>query len=492
MGRAAPFLSHKLGALRFSLGLLAGLAVAACGAAKAETLREAVDRAVRLNPAVAAKYAGARAAYEGTSQALAGYLPKLLATADAGVGYDRWTDLSGSTWSRTYPRGFGAILSQPLFDGGRTGAQVDEARAKFAGATEAARGASQTLIASVSAAYMSVLRDRQLLAVYSAHLKFDEDQLRLVQAQHAFGETTAQDIAQAQSKLSSARVARSAAESKLAGTEAIYRQLTGNAPQKLSYPAPLERTGARSLDEAISVALKHNPALAVAASQVDNAAAAVRAAESEFLPKMSINATVAQRYGDYSQNAGSMVSEQLAGSVVGRLTFPIFEGGATLAKVREAKEVTGQRRLEEDAARDQIRAAVVTRWSQSEASKVQTRAADEGVRAARSNFVGVQQLYVAGFKTLSDLYDAETDLLGAYVTAISVQTDRVTISFALAEALGILNVDATARRDADPGLQRAFSTLALVVPRPSLALRREIDDCAEDCSAAGLRLSTMQ
>jgi outer membrane protein len=47
------------------------------------------------------------------------------------------------------------------------------------------------------------------------------------------------------------------------------------------------------------------------------------------------------------------------GSLIGQLTVPIYQGEAEYSLIRQAKETLGQRRLDLDTARDQVRQSIV-------------------------------------------------------------------------------------------------------------------------------------
>ena len=51
----------------------------------------------------------------------------------------------------------------------------------------------------------------------------------------------------------------------------------------------------------------------------------------------------------------------VSASIVGRLTIPLYEGGQTYSQIRQAKETVGQRRLDAEDTRDQVRSAIFNR-----------------------------------------------------------------------------------------------------------------------------------
>ena len=246
-----------------------------------------------------------------------------------------------------------------------------------------------------------MLRDQELCGHYRAILTFTKEQLRLVQARHDFGDTTIADIGQARVRVADAAIKSAIAGTRLAESAAIYRQLTGAEPVALVAPAPLDHIALPTLEQATAVALRAHPAILAALYQADAAKSSIKVAQSDFFPKVGVTASVNRRF-----DALTAGDRQTTGSITGQVSMPLFDGGTTASKVRQAREVFGQRQLEADAARERVRATVAARWSLFQAAKTQTLAARYGAEA------------------------------------ISAKSDRVTTSFALSEALGVMTLNA--------------------------------------------------
>ena len=117
---------------QFWLLRCAGAVIAICLAwspVTAETLREALERTLRTNPTLGAQQSALRATRGSLPQARAGFLPHLNAAAD--LGYERELPgpaaSAGSALRQTgaLSHGFGASLTQSLFDGGGRRALLD-------------------------------------------------------------------------------------------------------------------------------------------------------------------------------------------------------------------------------------------------------------------------------------------------------------------------------------------------------------------------------
>ncbi len=127
-------------------------------------------------------------------------------------------------------------------------------------------------------------------------------------------------------------------------------------------------------------------------------------------------------------------------TVLGTLTVPIYQGGQEYSRRPRGQGDLGQRRLEAEIVRDQVRAAVVSAWGALEGSKSQIIAAQAQVDAAQIALNGVREESPGRSAHHARRVELPQDLLDARVTLITAQRDRVVASYALLQAVGRLNV----------------------------------------------------
>lgn len=405
------------------------------GALRAETLDGALARAYGAHPSLNAQRASLRATDEGVPQARSGYRPRVNATADVGLQYlDSRLPGRASTNETTLPRGGGLQVDQIIYNGNRTFNRVRGAESGVLAAREQLRNVEQQVLFDAAQAYMAVLRDTAVLNLRRNNVEVLEEQLRQVRDRFNVGEVTRTDVAQAEARLAGARSQASAAEATLKASLARYRQTVGGEPRQLAPARPVERFLPPNLDQAVRVGLTEHPAINAGLHNVDLAEFNVKVVEGELYPTVGLSGRVQQRYDVQTEN-----DRRTSASLVGTLTIPIYEGGEVYSRVRAAKETLGQRRLEVDVARDQVRAAVIAAWGQLEAAKAQILAAQAQVQAAETALNGVREEAKVGQRTTLDVLNAQQELLDARVALISAQRDRVVASFQVLQAVGRLS-----------------------------------------------------
>lgn len=414
---------------------VAGAALLLCDvSAQAETIASALARAYVGNPTLGGQRAAVRATDENVPQALAGFRPSVTATANSGIqGLSGVVSRSRRSLT-TLPSTVGLQVNQNLFNGFRTVNSTRQAESQVLGARESLRTAETTTLFNGAQVYMNVLRDTAILDLQRNNRDVLEQQLEQTRVRFRVGEVTRTDVAQAESRLALARSQVSAAESNLQTSIATYRQIIGIEPRHLATGSPIDRLVPRTLTAAVQIGLEEHPAVAAALHAVDAAELQVKIVEGELAPTLGVTANVAQSWDQ--QFPGDRFA---SASIVGQLSVPIYTGGAVYARVRQAKETAGQRRIEAEATRDQVRAGIVSAWGSLEASKASILAAQAQVDAARIALIGVREESRVGQRTTLDILNQQQELLNAQVNLITSQRDRVVASYAVAQATGRLS-----------------------------------------------------
>lgn len=401
----------------------------------AETLESALAKAYGSNPTLNAQRASLRVTNEGVPQALSGYRPRVTGTADVGASYLESTlPGRGNTTTRSAPRGGSIALEQTVWNFGRTGNAVSQAESLVLAGRETLRASEQSVLLDAATSYMNVLRDTAILNLNNNNVEVLEEQLRQTRDRFNVGEVTRTDVAQSEARLASSRSSAALATANLKASLGRYRQIVGVQPKRLAPGKPLEKNLPRSLEDAGRVAQGVHPTIIAALHNVDAADIGAKVAEAELYPTIGVTATVSQRY-----DTQIVDDRRTSASVVGRLTVPIYEGGQVYSRTRQAKELAGQRRLEADITREQVRASVVASWGTLESSKAQILAAQAQVQASETALNGVREEAKVGQRTTLDVLNAQQELLSARSSLVAAQRDRVVASYTLLASVGRLN-----------------------------------------------------
>jgi TolC family type I secretion outer membrane protein len=347
MGKAKSGMPYRL-----FLALAGAALLLASAQAGAQTLNEALAAAYGSNPTLRAQRAQLRATDEGLPEARAGWRPTVRAEGQAGVG----TADSGAGATDTKPLSYGLYASQPLYRGGRTSAGTS--RAKNVILAERARLVSveQQILLGAATAYMDVARDSTVLDLTVRNERVLARELNATEDRFRVGELTLTDVAQARARLAGAVAGRIQAEGNLQASRAEYLRIIGRAAESPQPPPTLEGLPL-SIEETQNSSDENNPDIVAARNLQQAADDDIRFARAEMLPTLSLNGQVEHR-----EDFGGPGSESDSASVMAQLSIPLYQGGGPSARVRRAKQVAGQRRIQLDETRRAIRAQATSSW----------------------------------------------------------------------------------------------------------------------------------
>lgn len=413
-------------------GVLAATLLTIGSAAGAQTLEQALSAAYTNNPALLAARAELRAVDEGVPRALANWRPNVSLSSDISRQHTDFTNRTREREKTRTPRGASLSVTQPLFRGYRTEAQVREAESNVqAGRARLIAAEQNTLLRAVTA-FMAVVRDQAVLDLNIGNEQVLRRQLEATRDRFRVGEITRTDVSQAEARLAGATADRIRAEGTLEISRAGYANVVGEAPGKLTPPPALSGLPA-SLDESGGVALKNHPAIVAARFNEISAREAVRRVAGELLPTLNLVGTARRRF-----EASEDDNRQDTGQIQLSLSVPLYQRGAVYSRLREAKQDAAQSRLDLEDARRNITASLRDAWETLATAKARIQAFRSQIQANEVALEGVQREAQVGSRTVLDVLDAEQELLDSRVSLVRAQRDEVVASYSLLEAIGSL------------------------------------------------------
>jgi outer membrane protein len=409
------------------------LTVSIAQTAGAETIKGALAKAYENNSSINSARAGVRVTDEGVAIAKSGYRPTVTGTGTA--------NYSSTAGRQVTTDSFGITVSQPIFDGFRTRNIVAGAEAQVLAQRENLRFTEQSTLFKAASAYMDVIRDRQISVFRKKNLSFLQEQVRAANARFEVGEGTRTDVAQAQAGRSASLAQANAAEAQAKASAATYRQIIGEEPGKLAAAGALKKLLPRSLDQALEIAAGGHPSILANLHGVDATEFGVKAAEGALLPTLGAQATVSRNYSNTEpSNFLSQNGTRNSASVGLQLNVPLYQGGKEYATVRQQKEQLGKARIDVDVARDQVRAAVTSAWTQMLAAEAAVEANRQLVAAAQLALDGVVEERKVGQRTTLDVLNAQNDVTSGRINLATSEHDVVVASYAVLQATGGLTV----------------------------------------------------
>ncbi len=389
------------------------------------------------NPRLKAARAQTRAVFEQLPQADAGWRPTV--GAEAKITYsDINTEAKGAAAAFTTDgsntgKDAALTLSQPLYSGGSTQADVNAAKNTIKAQIANLDLTEQEVLLSAATVYLNVLRDEALLKLTLNNKDVLSRQSDATHQRFEVGELTRTDVSQAEARSAKADAEVITAQGNLKSSRARFEQIIGYQPEQLGFPTlPLDIP--TSLDEAVNFAEKWNPGVRAAQYAQQAAQYDVHSIYGELLPSLSIAGRAEKAY---EPSVG--IDNQDASSIGLVASVPLYEGGATRSRVRQAKQTANQRMEEIAQAQRATREAVVSAWETLAATKAEKEARKSQVEAAEVARFGVKQEADLGARTILDTLDADQELLDAKVALVEAARDEMVALYTLAAAMGIFD-----------------------------------------------------
>jgi outer membrane protein len=361
----------------------------------------------------ATRHASAASA-ERIVQARAGLLPELRLTGNSkrtsgDVSFDDTPEVHRKIRSHDLR----LELVQPIYRG-QNWAAYGQARLQAEQAEAQLLQARQELILRVAQAYFDVLSAQDTLAAAQSQKNAVAAQLELVTRGFKAGNNTVTDVHEARSRFDLASAQAIAAENDLEVRRSSLEQLVGSAPPRLAAlradarpPAPAPQDVKAWTD----VSRERSPAVTVQRMAVAIAEREVSRARAGHQPTLDLVASSGRDYASGSLTSPTSIETRSeSNSYALQLNLPLFAGGATGARVAEARLLEHKARAELEAARRaaahgarQAYAGVVNGLSQ-------LTAMEQAVNSSRSAVQGNQLGYRVGTRLNVDVLNAEQQL----------------------------------------------------------------------------------
>lgn len=417
------------------------LACALAGPARSMTLTQVYATAQSQDMQYRAARHALDASLEKLPQARAGLLPtlNLNAAQNRQAGDAVFTD--GVTIQREpHSWNWQLQLTQPLFRAGNW-ASYRQADAQVRQAQLHMLQAEQDLMLRTAQLYFDWTLARESVRVLDAQLGAVKAQWIAAQRNFEVGTGTVTDVQEAKAKHAASLAQRVAAandvDNKLADLERLLGQPVELAPLRLARSLPPLDT--QELRHLRKVAVTDNLGVRTAAAALDVAEREVEKIRSQHMPTVDLVASRSVSYNSTTLSSPSDLESRVNATQLGlQLSIPLYAGGGTQARQREALALQDKAAAELEAARrlamSQLRQAaggVINGLAQVEAL-------EEAVQASRGALEGNMIGFRVGTRVNPDVLNAQQQLFGALRDLSRARIDTAMQGLKLKAAAGTL------------------------------------------------------
>ena len=345
------------------------------------------------------------------------------------------TTLCGGFATATYGTALGAGASWKIYDFGLTRANVDAAEANADAAVAGLAVSGLDVRRDVEIAYLEALARKRLTVVAEATLKSEDGHLDQAKRFVAAQAKDPIEVAQAQSRDSTAKSTLAQARSNEAVALANLRAAIGwidpsRAPAvDPNWPTPSDEQPPE-LSQLVESARKFRPEIIQLDKQIAAADASLTAAHAERRPVLS-----AQAGAQWTPDQGNW-SPQPTWSASLTLSWALWDGGRSWADQRIASANVTSAIASRDALLVSLTSALESSRAQIVANRASVDASTEAVTAAQAQLKLAEARYTQGLGSQIELADAQTAVTTANGNLITAEWQLADAWATLRRALG--------------------------------------------------------
>lgn len=334
--------------------------------------------------------------------------------------------------------GFGstgqAILTQPLFSFGRRSAAEADALARIAfGRNQLRLTEADTMLGAITA-YVSVIRDRQVVEISRQNLELLDRQLKDESERFRVREITSTDLQQVETRYSFGQAQLLTARGQLGSSSSQFLQQVGALPaDQLAPPMPLD-LGVTTIEEAYAVAEANSALIRAAQAREKVSRAAIESAKKEQLPDVTLQGVYTN--GPTTPYINSERSSDIRGTV--NVNVPLIDSGGRSARIAQAQEANESDWRLIDSAFRATRQAVAQAWDLHRASLESLDFYRRATEAAQKAYDGAVIQQRAGARSTLDVLDLARDLLNVRTNYVTAQANEYLGRAQLLSAMGRL------------------------------------------------------
>ncbi len=407
--------------------------VAALDPSHPYTLAELIDIAEHNNPRTRIVWEQAKQKADQLGIAKSAYYPVL-----AGVAAFSDERVISPFPKPAAPRGYTMVeipsvvpevtLDYLLFDFGRRGAKVDAATAEKLAAGANFIYANQQVAFNVASGYYQLLTQQERLEAAQQTLKTAQTTQDAAEAQLLNGRSTLPDVLNARAETSQAVFDLESADgdekiARVTLTETLGVEPSPNITIDGQKNTPLPDTLTMPIDALIDRAMADRPDLMAQAAQIRATDDAIRAARSEYLPKVVLSGNAAYTSVWPTTDFGELGNaNQATWSGALSVEWQIFDGGARKNELAEARSRKREAQDELREKRDQATREVWTAYIAFRTALRKQQAAVALLESANSSYSASLEAYKFGVKNLVDVLTAERQLAQARYSSVAARS----------------------------------------------------------------------
>lgn len=404
-------------------------------------LMDVYQQALAHDATLASALSANRAAQEIIEQGKALYRPTVNFNADTNAlkSNINYLTTAESSTSRFENYKYGVDARQPIFRKQNL-IQIEQAATQVSQADKQLNLAQQALMLRTTQAYFDVLMAQDKIELIGAQKAAIASQLAQAQANFDLGSATITDANEAQARYDLTLAQEIAALNEFAIAKHAVQAITGQLPQRLASVKPQLKPNemGQSMATWQELALMNNLNIQIQQDAAKLAEQEIARNQAGHLPTLDAVASYTDSYANGSVSRFGTGNELQVGSIGLQLQIPLYEGGATSSRVRQAVLNKQKAQDDLDLVRRQTELDTQRAYLNLSSSIAQLKALDQAVISSQSQLDATQLGYQVGVRTSVDVLNAQQQLYSAKRDALQARYNYLTNIIRLKTAAGMV------------------------------------------------------
>lgn len=426
---------------------------------------EAISDAMAANHAIRAATANLNITRERYDQSLGNMLPDLSLSVTQSHRFmdDAYTNQSffndRSNDNHEVLNAMGVNLAQPLFKWPLMLA-LEQTEMIISTAQEELNEARQNVLLETIQTIITVLLTENMAKLAKSNLHFTRRNLKATLARRKAGYLTRTDVDQATARVSSAEAERIHAENEAMVARARFEEVVrASVPEGLGIPDVPPHLLEGSLEELFSK-IEHRPDIRAARFRLETADYTIRMNKAEHLPVVDLSANAS----NYRGGTGGQEQEATQYGFSVQLSVPLFSGGKTQSRVREATHAKTSSQITFDRVRDQALREIKQAYLEMHSAKATVTSAKAAFKFYKEALKGMKEEFRAGFRSVIDLLESQTRLFRSEADLVQNHYELLSSQYQLLHTIGLLTPENLARDQAASSTTESMLRRSVIRP----------------------------
>ncbi|NCN43876.1 MAG: type I secretion protein TolC [Piscirickettsiaceae bacterium CG_4_9_14_3_um_filter_43_564] len=394
------------------------------------SLSQAIEDAIINNPEFRQEVKAYQAIEAEVASAKGGYYPVI--DLSAGIGYEEVntpiTNSSGLMRRETAVR-----LTQNLFEGFSTESEIKRLSYRMDAQGYRAQTAANDIALKMAQAYISLLRDKELMELADSNLNTHIKLLDQIEKRTAAGMGNQVEVDQAKARLALAQANFATAKNNYFDARSAFHRVLGRAPDetlikpKFHYPLP------KTLEEATNTALIDHPTMQSANADIIESKMQFKTANRPNYPRIDLEVQKT-----FDENTGGYKGKNENFQAMIRLRYNLYNGGKDSARLtqtaRQYQQATEIRNNTRRQAIENLRYA----WNAHKYITEQLEFNNQHIKLTFQTLSGYRKQFSLGRRSLLDLLNTENEYVNALRTLITNESDQLIAKYRILAATGHL------------------------------------------------------